>query len=54
VHEFVDLAKQKGKGWVDYMWPKPGDIEPSRKTTYIRKTVIDGKMVVVGAGLYED
>ena len=54
VHEFVDLAKEKGNGWVDYLWPKPGDIEPSHKSTYIRKAVIDGKMVVVGAGLYQD
>ncbi len=54
VHEFVDLAKDKGKGWVDYMWPKPGGIEPSHKSTYLRKAVIDGKTVIVGAGLYQD
>ena len=23
--EFVALAKSKGEGWVDYMWPKPGE-----------------------------
>lgn len=54
VHEFVNLVRSKGKGWVEYMWPKPGDIEPSHKSTYIRKAVIDGKMVIVGAGLYQD
>jgi len=33
--EFVDLAKSKGEGWVDYMWPKPGEEKPSKKISYI-------------------
>jgi len=54
VREFIDVAKNKGHGWVDYQWPKPGDVEKSQKSTYVRKAMVDGKMVVVCAGLYLD
>ena len=54
VKEFINVAKNKGHGWVDYQWPKPGDVEKSQKSTYVRKAMVDGKMVVVCAGLYLD
>jgi cytochrome c len=49
--EFVDLAKSKGEGWVDYMWPKPGEEKPSKKISYIYR--VPGKELFVGAGIYE-
>jgi len=49
--EFVALAKSKGEGWVDYMWPKPGEEAPSKKLSYIYR--VPGKDVFVGAGVYE-
>ncbi len=49
--EFVEVAKGKGEGWVDYMWPKPGAKESSKKLTYIYRG--PGKDVFVGAGVYE-
>ncbi len=54
VREFINVAKNKGHGWVDYLWPRPGDVETSQKSTYVRKAMVDGKMVVVCAGLYRD
>lgn len=54
VREFFNVAKNKGHGWVDYLWPKPGDVEKSHKSTYVRKAMMDGKMVIVGAGLYRE
>ncbi len=54
VREFIDVAKNKGHGWVDYLWPKPGDVKISQKSTYVRKAMVDGRMVVVCAGLYLD
>lgn len=54
VREFINVAKIKGKGWVDYPWPKPGDVEKSQKSAYVKKAMIDGKMIVVCAGLYLD
>ena len=53
MREFIETAKTKGSGWVDYMWPKPGEKSPSRKLSYVtRAKMPDGEMVVVGAGIY--
>ncbi|MBZ0159795.1 MAG: cache domain-containing protein [bacterium] len=50
---FIETAKTRGSGWVDYMWPKPGTDKPSKKISYIKKAKMpDGKMVFVGAGMY--
>ncbi len=49
--EFVELAKTKGDGWVDYMWPKPGEEKPSKKISYIYR--VPDKNLFVGAGIYE-
>lgn len=54
VRTFINVAKTKGHGWVNYQWPKPGDVEKSQKSTYVRKAMMDGKMVIVCAGLYLD
>ncbi len=47
---FVNIAKEHGQGWVDYMWPKPGKKSPSKKVTYIYK--VPTKNLLVGAGVY--
>lgn len=49
--DFVAVAKTKGEGWVDYMWPKPGAQTSSKKITYIYR--VPGKDLLVGAGIYE-
>ncbi len=50
---FIETAKTNGSGWVDYMWFKPGEDQPSKKISYIRKAKMpDGEMVIVGAGIY--
>ena len=53
MREFIETAKTKGSGWVDYMWPKPGEKSPSKKRSYVKRTKMpDGEMVIVGAGTY--
>jgi cytochrome c len=53
MREFIETAKAKGSGWVDYMWPKPGEKSPSKKLSYVKRaTMPSGEMVVVGAGIY--
>ncbi len=47
---FVNVAKNPGEGWVDYMWPKPGKKSPSKKITYIYR--VPSKKLLVGAGIY--
>ena len=51
----VDAASgEKGEGWVHYQWPKPGEKEPSWKSTFVKKVIApSGKTYLVGSGLYD-
>ena len=49
--EFVKVAGSDGKGWVDYMWPKPGQDAPAAKSSYIYR--VAGTPYFVGAGIYK-
>jgi cytochrome c len=48
--EFVKVAKEAGSGWVEYVWPKPGEEKPSPKSSYVLK--VDDN-TFVGAGYYK-
>jgi signal transduction histidine kinase len=47
---FVNLARKSGEGWVEYMWPKPGQETPRKKITYIYR--VPDTDLFVGAGVY--
>ncbi len=49
--EFIEMANNKGSGWVDYMWPKPGQDKPVAKSSYIYR--VPGTQYIVGAGIYQ-
>lgn len=51
--DMIAICKEKGSGWIDYMWPKPGATERSLKVSYVKKATIDGIPVVVGCGVYD-
>jgi cytochrome c len=51
IKEMVDVAKDKGEGWVEYMFPKPKEQAPSKKTSFVYR--VPGKNLFVGAGIYE-
>jgi hypothetical protein len=51
--EMNKIAREKGSGWVDYMWPKPGEKDPSKKVSYVKLCKIDGVEMVVGCGVYD-
>ena len=58
VKEMIEVAKTKGEGWVDYMYPKPEELKKpekerilSKKVTYIYR--VPGKDMFVGAGVWE-
>ncbi|HEY8848741.1 MAG TPA: cache domain-containing protein, partial [Thermoanaerobaculia bacterium] len=53
--ELANVANGKeGHGWVDYVWPRPGQTKPVPKSSYAEKVKgPDGKWYVVGAGGYE-
>ncbi|HEY6843576.1 MAG TPA: cache domain-containing protein [Thermoanaerobaculia bacterium] len=47
-------AEEKGGGWAEYMWPRPGTDKPVQKSTFVMKVKApDGKTYVVGSGGYE-
>jgi signal transduction histidine kinase len=38
--------------WVDYLWPKPGETQPSQKSSYVRRIRVGDQEYIVGAGVY--
>ncbi len=50
--EFVKVVQSKGSGWVDYMFPKPGQSQPSQKWSYVKAVNIDGTAGLVVVGFY--
>jgi cytochrome c len=52
--EMIKTAETKGSGWVDYMFPKPGQTEPSQKWTYVKRMIMDGVPGLVGSGFYPE
>ena len=49
IKEMVDLAKSKGKGWVEYKWPDPITKDIESKASYVEK--VDD--MLVGSGIYK-
>ena len=48
-----EVAKTKGAGWVDYMWPKPGEKTPSLKVSYGKLVNVEGEDLILGCGIYD-
>ena len=53
-NEIIKTAETKGSGWVDYMFPKPGQTEASQKWAYVKKVTIDGVPGLVASGFYPE
>jgi len=52
--EFLRVVHAEGSGWVDYMFPKPGETQQSRKWSYVKAVNIDGTPGIIGAGFYPE
>jgi signal transduction histidine kinase len=50
----IDTAENKGSGWVDYWFPKPGQTAPSHKWTYVKRVTIDGAPGLIASGFFPD
>jgi hypothetical protein len=48
-----EVAKTKGSGWVEYMWPKPGEKTPSLKVSYVKLVNAGGEDLIIGCGVYD-
>ena len=49
VQSYIELAKTKGQGWVDYKWVNPQTKAIDQKSSYIEK--VDD--MIVGCGIYK-
>ncbi|QKT03571.1 cache domain-containing protein [Ectothiorhodospiraceae bacterium 2226] len=52
VREMLARVAEEGAGWVDYLWPKPGESASTQKSTYVAKAKLNGQWVLVGCGVY--
>jgi signal transduction histidine kinase len=52
IKEMLQVAESKGSGWVNYLWPKPGDSIPTQKSSYIEKVKYKDSWLMVGCGVY--
>lgn len=50
--DMIDLVAAQGSGWIDYMWPKPGEAASTQKSSYVRRARLGDRWVVVGCGIY--
>jgi methyl-accepting chemotaxis protein len=50
--EFVRMVREHGAGFVNYMWPKPGEKDPIDKISYVKGFAPWGW--VIGSGIYID
>lgn len=48
-----EVCEEKGSGWVDYMWPKPGEKKPSPKISFVKQVKHGDDIFVVGCGTYD-
>lgn len=52
IHDLLKKLKEKDKAYVPYMWPAPGQINPSKKLIYARKVLSGSDTVIVGSSLF--
>ena len=52
IREMFAVLETRGSGWVDYMWPKPGENVSTQKSAYVSKAKVGGQWVMVGSGVY--
>ena len=52
IRDIIKVAETSGSGWVDYMWPKPGESVSTQKSTYVSTARLGDETVIVGCGVY--
>ena len=58
IQEFLEIAKIKGEGWTEYMWPKPEEMQKpkdqrvsTKKASYVLR--VPGQDMFAVAGIHE-
>lgn len=52
IREMFQVSEATGSGWVDYMWPKPGENVSTQKSAYVSRAKMGDQVVLVGCGVY--
>ncbi len=52
IREMFKAIEKNSFGWVDYLWPKPGESASTLKSTYVGKAKFGDSWVLVGCGVY--
>lgn len=52
LREALQVVKEQGSGWIEYMWPKPGESISTQKSSYVSKAKLGDEWVLVGCGVY--
>ena len=50
--EFIETVNTRGTGWVEYLWPHPGEDEPHEKISFVKKVAHGRDVFIVGTGMY--
>lgn len=50
----IRTAETSGSGWVDYMFPKPGQTQPTQKWAFVKTVKIGGVPGLVASGFYPE
>ncbi|MGD2098658.1 MAG: cache domain-containing protein [Desulfobacterales bacterium] len=52
VREMLEKVKKLtgNSTWISYMWPRPGEVKPSRRLTYLRKVKLGPETFIVASG----
>lgn len=54
IRDMIKALETSDSTWIEYMWPKPRQTNPTKKTTYVRKVMFDKEVFYVGSGAYLD
>jgi signal transduction histidine kinase len=52
IREMLKVVQTSGSGWVNYMWPKPGENVSTQKSAFVSKAKLGDQWVLVGCGVY--
>lgn len=52
IKELMKRLETADSAWVQFLWPKPGAVMPSRKLIYARKIQVGGETLIVGSDFF--
>ncbi|HEX5625683.1 MAG TPA: cache domain-containing protein, partial [Saprospiraceae bacterium] len=50
--DMIQMIQDQGEGWLDYMWPKPGERISTQKSAFVKGVQVGDQTLMVGCGVY--